>query len=131
MANVNKVILIGNLTRDPESRITPSGAVVCEFPLALNRNWTSKQGDKRDETCFIDVVCWAKTAENCGKYLKKGRQTYVEGRLTQDRWEKNGQKRSKIRVTAERVQFLASSDSNDNNASQETTFVERGDAIPA
>ena len=107
MANVNKVILIGNLTRDPELRYTPSGAAVCEFTLALNRNWMSKQGEKRDETCFIDVVCWARTAENCAEYLKKGRQTYVEGRLTQDRWEsQDGQKRSKIRVTAERVQFL-------------------------
>ena len=107
MANLNKVMLIGNLTRDPELRYTPSGATVCEFALAMNRQWTSKQGEKREDVCFIDIVCWARTAEICAEYLKKGRQAFVEGRLTLDRWETpEGQKRSRIRVTAERVQFL-------------------------
>lgn len=107
MASYNKVILIGNLTRDPELRYTPSGAAVCEFTLALNRAWTSKQGEKKEEVCFVDITTWARTAEICAEYLKKGRQAFVEGRLTLDRWEqKDGQKRSRMRVTAERVQFL-------------------------
>ncbi|MHC4605884.1 MAG: single-stranded DNA-binding protein [Planctomycetota bacterium] len=107
MASLNKVLLIGNLTRDPELRYTPSGAAVCEFGLAMNRTWTSKQGEKKEETCFVDIVCWGRTAEICAEYLKKGRQTFVEGRLTLDRWEtQDGQKRSKLRCTAERVQFL-------------------------
>ena len=107
MASLNKVLLIGNLTRDPELRYTPNGAAVCEFTLAMNRQWTSKQGEKKEEVCFVDIVCWARTAEICAEYLKKGRQCFVEGRMTLDRWEtQDGQKRSKIRVTAERVQFL-------------------------
>jgi single-strand DNA-binding protein len=108
MATVNKVFLIGNLTRDPELRATPQGVSVCEFALALNRAWTSKTGEKKEEVAFIDVVVWDRQAENCKEFLRKGRQCCVEGRLTQDRWDdKNtGQKRSKIRVTAERVTFL-------------------------
>ncbi|MHC5059087.1 MAG: single-stranded DNA-binding protein, partial [Planctomycetota bacterium] len=98
MANLNKVLLIGNLTRDPELRYTPQGAAVCEFTLAINRQWTSKQGERREEACFVDIVCWARTAETCAEYLKKGRQAFVEGRLTLDRWETpDGQKRSKLR----------------------------------
>ncbi len=109
MASYNKVMLIGNLTRDPELRYTPQGAAVCEFGMAMNRAWTSKQGEKKEEVCFVDIVCWARTAEICAEYLKKGRQTFVEGRLTFDRWETpEGQKRSKLRVTAEKVQFLGS-----------------------
>ena len=109
MVNLNRVLLIGNLTRDPELRYTPSGAAACEFALAVNRNWTDKKtGEKKEEVAFIDIVAWGRTAELCAEYLKKGRSTFVEGRLQQDRWEdqKTGQKRSKIRVNAERVQFL-------------------------
>lgn len=109
MATVNKVMLLGNLTRDPELRYTPSGAAVCEFALALNRSYTNKQsGQKVDEVTFIDIVAWARTAEICAEYLKKGRQVHVEGRLKQDRWESDGQKRSKIRVIAEQVTFVGS-----------------------
>ena len=108
MATVNKVMLIGNLTRDPELRYTPQGAAVCEFALALNRNYTNKQSGQRvEEVSFIDIVAWARTAELCAEYLKKGRQVFIEGRLTQDRWEaQDGRKMSKVRVTAENIQFL-------------------------
>ena len=109
MASLNKVLLIGNLTRDPELRYTPQGAAVCEFSIAMNRTFNSKTGEKKEEVTFIEIVAWARTAEICAQYLKKGRPVFVEGRLQQDRWEQpDGQKRSRIRVTAERVQFLGS-----------------------
>ena len=108
MATVNKVMLLGNLTRDPELRYTPQGAAVCEFSLALNRSYTNKQtGQRVDEVSYIDCVAWGRTAETSAEYLKKGRQVFVEGRLTQDRWEsQEGKKMSKIRITAEQVTFL-------------------------
>lgn len=108
MGTVNRVILIGNLTRDPELRYTPGGTPVCQFALALNRVWTSKEGEKKEEVSFIDVTVWGRQAETSKEFLSKGRSVFVEGRLTQDRWDdKNtGQKRSKVFVTAERVQFL-------------------------
>lgn len=108
MANVNKVMLLGNLTRDPELRYTPQGAAVCEFALAMNHSYTNKQsGQKVEEVSFIDVVAWGRTAETCAEYLKKGRQVFVEGRLKQDRWESpEGKKMSKVRVIAENVTFL-------------------------
>ena len=108
MATVNKVLLIGNLTRDPELRYTPQGSAVCEFALALNHSYTNKQsGQKVEEVSFVDIVAWARTAEICAEYLKKGRQVFVEGRLKQDRWESpDGKKMNKIRVIAENVQFL-------------------------
>ena len=110
MATVNKVMLLGNLTRDPELRYTPQGAAVCEFSLALNRSYTNKQSGQRvDEVSYIDCVAWGKTAEISAEYLKKGRQVFVEGRLTQDRWEsQEGKKMSKIRVTCEQVTFVGS-----------------------
>jgi single-strand DNA-binding protein len=110
MATFNKVILLGNLTRDPELRYTPQGSAVCEFALALNYQYTNKQtGQKVEEVSFIDIVAWGKTGEICAEYLKKGRQVMVEGRLKQDRWEaQDGKKMSKIRVTAENVQFVGS-----------------------
>jgi single-strand DNA-binding protein len=108
MANVNKVMLLGNLTRDPELRYTPQGAAVCEFALAMNYNYTNKQtGQKVEEVSFIDIVAWGRTAETCAEYLKKGRQVFVEGRLKQDRWESpDGKKMSKVRVIAENVTFI-------------------------
>ena len=110
MASYNKVLLMGNLVRDPELRYTPSGAAVCEFAIAVNNNFTTKAGEKREEVTFVDITAWARQAEICAEYLKKGRPVFVEGRLKQDRWEdqKTGQKRSKMSVTAERVQFLGS-----------------------
>jgi len=107
MANFNRVILVGNLTRDPELRYTPSGAPVCSFDLAVNRSYTTQAGERRDEVCYITIVSWGKQAETCAEYLKKGRAALIEGRLTQRSWETpEGQKRSKHEVVADRVQFL-------------------------
>lgn len=107
MANFNKVILLGNLTRDPELRYTPNNAPVCSFDLAVNRSFTTQAGERRDEVCYITIVTWGKQAETCAEYLSKGRPALVEGRLTQRSWETpEGQKRSKHEVVADRVQFL-------------------------
>jgi single-strand DNA-binding protein len=102
MANYNKVQLMGNLTRDPELRHTPQGTPVAQFGLAVNR----KRGES-EETTFVEIVVWAKQAETCAEYLKKGRLVFIEGRLQQDRWTaEDGGNRSKIFVVGERVQFL-------------------------
>lgn len=108
MPDLNKVFLAGRLTRDPELRYIPSGKAVCEFGLAVSRKYKSKDGEMREDTVFIEVTCWDKTAEFVGEKLKKGRPLIVEGRLKSDSWDdKNtGQKRTKIGVTADRVQFL-------------------------
>ena len=107
MANLNKVLLIGRLTRDPESRSTPSGASVTSFGLAVNRVYIRKDsGEKVEETCFVDIEAWGRTGENIQRYMSKGRQLFVEGRLKFDSWEKDGQRRSKLSVVAEVVQFL-------------------------
>ena len=107
MANFNKVILLGNLTRDPELRYVPSGAPVCSFDLAVNRSYTTQAGERRDEVCYVTIVVWGKQAETCAEYLKKGRGALVEGRLTLRSWETpDGQKRSKHEVVGERVQFM-------------------------
>ena len=109
MASLNKVFLMGNLTRDPDLRTTPSGASVCEFGLAVNRRFTVN-GNERDETCFVDITVWSKAAENCKRFLEKGSPVLVEGRLQLDQWDdrEGGGKRSKLRVVAEQVQFLTS-----------------------
>jgi single-strand DNA-binding protein len=108
MANVNKVILIGRLTKDPELRFTPQGTAVTDVSIAVNRVSRNPDGTTREETCFVDVTIWSKQAEATAEYVKKGQQIYIEGRLSQDRWEdkQTGQKRSKLKVIAERVQFL-------------------------
>lgn len=107
MANLNKVFLIGNLTRDPELRYVPSGSAVTTFTIATNRVWTSQSGEKKEEVCYVRVVVWAKMAEVCGEYLSKGSPVFVEGRLQSRNWETpQGDKRSTIEVIAERVQFL-------------------------
>lgn len=107
MANLNKVFLIGNLTADPELRYAPSGSAVTDLRLAINRFWSGKDGERREETLFIDVTVWDRMAENCGKFLRKGRSVHVEGYLRMESWESpQGEKRSKIKVVAEAVQFL-------------------------
>jgi single-strand DNA-binding protein len=110
MADLNKVFLMGRLTFDPELRRTPSGSAVTELRLATTRAWSGRDGERREETLFIDVTVWDRQAENCCQYLRKGRSVHVEGYLKTDTWEdKNtGEKRSKIKVQAERVQFLDS-----------------------
>jgi len=108
MASLNKVLLMGNLTRDPELRYIPSGTAVAEFGLAINREYQDKgSGEKKEDVCFVDITVWGKQAEICNQYLTKGRPVFVEGRLQFDSWEgKEGEKRSKLRVVGERVQFL-------------------------
>ena len=110
MANFNKVMLMGNLTRDPEIRYTPKGTAVAEIGLAINRYFSGESGDKREETTFVDVTLWGRTAEIASEYLKKGRPVFIEGRLQLDTWEdkQSGQKRSKLRVVAEGMQLLGS-----------------------
>jgi single-strand DNA-binding protein len=105
MSSVNNVVIMGNLTRDPELRYTQGGAAVCDLGIALN--YVRGKGDeKKEEVSFIDVTTFGKNAENAANYLKKGRQVVIEGRLQQDRWEKDGQKHSKVKVVAERVTFV-------------------------
>jgi len=107
MASLNKIMLIGNLTRDPQLSYLPSQTAVVDFGLAVNRRWTSKDGEKREETCFVDCRAFGRQAENINKYLSKGRALFVEGRLTFDSWTgQDGSKRSKHRVTVENFQFL-------------------------
>jgi single-strand DNA-binding protein len=108
MANVNKVILIGNVTRDPEVKFTPKGSAVADVGLAINRNYTLDNGEKREETIFVDVELWGRLAEIAGEYAKKGRPIYIEGRLRMDTWEDkaSGQKRSRMKVVGENLQLL-------------------------
>ena len=110
MASFNKVILLGNLTRDPEVRYTPKGSAVCDLGLAVNRVYTLENGEKREEVTYVDVVLWARLAEIAGEYLKKGRPVFIEGRLQLDTWDdkQSGQKRSKLRVIGETMQLLGS-----------------------
>ncbi len=110
MANFNKVFLMGNLTRDPELRYTPTGTAVAGFGLAVNRRWKSQGGEDREETVFVDVNAFGRQAEVISEYLSKGRPIFVEGRLRLEQWEdrSSGQKRSKLTVTLENFQFLGS-----------------------
>jgi single-strand DNA-binding protein len=108
MANLNKVMLIGNVTRDPEIKYTPKGSAVTDLGIAVNRVYTPEGGEKREETTFVDVTLWGRQAEIAGEYCKKGRSIYIEGRLQLDSWEDktSGQKRSKLRVVGENFQLL-------------------------
>ncbi len=107
MANFNKVLLMGNLTRDPQLSYLPSQTAVVDFGLAVNRRWKGQDGENREETCFVDCRAFGRLAENINKYLTKGRPLFVEGRLTFDSWTaQDGSKRSKHRVTVEKFQFL-------------------------
>lgn len=107
MASLNRVILIGNLTRDPELRYTPSGVPVCRLGLAVNRNYTNKNGERVEEVDFLNITTWRQQAENCAQFLQKGSPIAIEGRLRSRSWEtEEGQKRYALDVTADRVQFL-------------------------
>ena len=110
MASFNKVILAGNLTRDPELRYTPKGTAVARLGIACNRKWKSETGEMKEEVTFVDVDAFGKTAETIGQYLKKGRPILIEGRLRYDTWEdkQTGQKKSKLGVVLENFQFLDS-----------------------
>ena len=108
MANLNKVMLIGNLTRDPELRYTPKGTAVTDISLAINRIWTNEQNARQEETIFVEVTLWGRQAELAQQYLSKGRSAYIEGRLQMDTWDdkETGKKRSKLKVIGENLQFL-------------------------
>lgn len=114
MAQLNKVMLIGNLTRDPELKNLNNGTSVCDLGLATNRTWKTESGEEKEEVCFVTVVVWGKQAEAAAKYLTKGSPVFVEGRLKFESWEKNGEKRSVLKVHAERIQFLSSSKKRDD-----------------
>ena len=108
MASLNKVLLIGNLTRPPELRYTPSGTAVADLRLAVNNDYTTQSGERRQEACFLAVPVWAKQADSCSEYLDKGSEIFLEGRLQIRYWEgKDGQKRTATEVVAQRVQFMS------------------------
>lgn len=130
MASLNKVFMMGNLTRDPELRYVPSGAPVATFGLAVNRTFMTQAKEKKDEVCFLNVVVFGKQAESCSQYLTKGRPVFIEGRLRYRAWEQDGQKRNALDVVAERVQFLGSPTKQSSTGSEDVaephkdTFVE-------
>lgn len=130
MSDLNKVFLIGNLTRDPELRYIPSGAAVTNFSLAINRTFTTQTGEKKEEVCFVRVIVWGKQAESCGQYLNKGSLVFVEGRLVYRTWDSNGQKRSTLEVRAERVQFLGKPKASAESQVPPETFEEGTDEAP-
>lgn len=110
MPNLNKVMLIGNLTREPDLKYTPKGTAICACALAVNRNYTTEGGEKREEVTFIDFEAYARLAEIIGEYCKKGQPIFIEGRLKLDSWDdkQSGQKRSKMKVVVETMQLLGS-----------------------
>lgn len=111
MSSFNKVILMGNLVADPEMRVTPGGMSICKFTLAVNRQFTTKEGEQREEVAYIDVDSFGRSAEIISKYLGKGRPVLVEGRLRQDKWEtQQGEKRSKLLVVLESFKFVGGRD---------------------
>ena len=114
MANLNRVLLIGNLTRDPEIRYTPQGVAVADMSLAINRFSTNSEGEKKEEVTYVDVTLWNRVAEIAGEYLKKGKPVFIEGRLRLDTWDdkQTGDKRSRLRVVAENMQLLGSRETN-------------------
>lgn len=121
MASLNKVLLIGNLTRDPELRYIPSGSAVASFTIATNRVYKSQSGEKKEEVSFTRVVVWGRMAEVCGEYLKKGRPVFVEGRLQSRSWDgPDGQKRNATEVVALNVQFLGSAQGGGGRSERDT-----------
>lgn len=107
--NFNRVILGGNLTRDPQTQVLPSNTPICEFGLAINRKWTSQGGDKKEEVCFVDCKAFGKTAELIGQHMAKGSPILVEGRLNYESWEgKDGKKKSRLTVVVDSFQFVGS-----------------------
>lgn len=128
MASFNKVILVGNLTRDVELRYTPSNSAVAEIGIAVNRTWFNKQTQKKEESCdFIDVTLWGRTAEVASEYLTKGRSVLIEGRLQLDQWEdqETGKKRSKLKVVGENMTMLGSKGDGQDNRTEADSFYDR------
>ena len=121
MASLNKVLRIGNLTRDPEVRMMSSGRPVCNFGLALNRNYKDAEGNKKEEVTFVDVECFGPRAEAVGRFFSKGRAIFVEGRLKLDQWEtKEGEKRSAIRVVLDNFEFVDAGKSDGHTTSDQS-----------
>lgn len=129
-ASLNKVMLIGNLTRDPELRYLPSGQAVTTFTIACNRTYNSKTGEKKEEVAFIRIVVWARRAEVCNEYLKKGSPVFVEGRLQSRSWDApDGSKRSAVEVIADNVQFLSSRSGGGKSESSDVPTMDVDDSI--
>jgi single-strand DNA-binding protein len=137
MANVNKVILIGRLGNQPELRYTPSNRAVTELRLAVNSNWTDRNGQRQEKTDWFSVELWDKQAETAERYLQKGREVYVEGRLSNDEWtDKEGQKRSKTKIIGDRMQFIGNrqdgpSEPRPPRSDSRSSAQPRGDSGPA
>ena len=140
MASLNKVFLMGNLTRDPELRYgggggggTGGGSAICKFGLAVNRQWTSADGQKQEEVCFVDITVFGRQAETSNEYLRKGRPVFIEGRLQFDQWEdrETKQKRSKLLVVAERVQFLGGRENSEGGGGPSRAPREESSAGPS
>ena len=131
MATFNKVIMMGNLTRDPEMRATPKGTPVCSFSLALNRKYKTETGEDKEEVTFVDVEAYGKQAELIGKYVTKGRPLMVEGRLKLDSWEKNGEKRSRLKVVTENFQFMGSREEGSGSSARDVESGNYDDVSPA
>ncbi len=138
MPNLNKVMLMGHLTRDPELKYTQNNNSLCAFGLATSRKWRNQAGEMQEETCFVDLEAWGKTGEAINQYVSKGHPLYVEGRLKLDQWEdKEGNKRSKLKVVVERFEFLKSRDQGQQHRTPDYTRpqaepqqAEQGPALP-
>lgn len=133
MASFNKVVLVGNLTRDPELRYTPKGTAIAKIGLAVNRVWTNDAGEKKEEVTFVDVDIFGRTAENVGQYCRKGKPVLIEGRLKLDQWDdkQTGQKKQKLGVVAELVQFLSSGEKTESSPAATPHRSEPPDAARA
>ena len=129
---INKVFFAGNLTRDPESRYTTSGKAVCDVQMAANKRYKTQTGEQREEVCFVNVSMFGATAENCGKYLKKGSRAHVEGELVLEQWEdKSGNKRSTLKIRCEKLTFLDRAEkSQDSQNKQPSRSIIDDDDIP-
>lgn len=131
MANFNKVILAGNLTRDPQLSHLPSNTAVCECGIAVNRKWRSQSGEMKEEVTFVDLRAYGKQAETINQYMTRGKPILIEGRLKFDSWEsKEGQKRSKLYVIVENFQFIGTRDASDENQNQSAPTADATDAPP-
>src|ERR1051325_9430590 len=133
MASFNKVLLLGNITRDPEVPYAPKGSAVCDLGIAVNRVYTTDSGEKREEATYVDVVLWSRLAEIAGEYLKKGRPVFIEGRLQMDSWEdkQSGQNRTKLRVVGETMQLLGSRPGGGGGGSAESGEESRHSTRPS
>ena len=133
MANLNRVLLIGNLTRDPEIRYTPKGTAVAEIGIAINRVFSGEDGEKREEVTFVDITLWSRLAEIAEQYLKKGRPVFIEGRLQLDSWDdkQTGQKRSRLRVVGENLQMLGARGEGESGGTGGAPAARRSGPAPA